>query len=341
MSTISTKLTKLLGLRTPLVSAPMAGASGGALAAHVSQGGALGFIAYGYQSVDMLRSEVEMARSLLQIHPQSPLPIGIGYLGWQLEKPNTAAHELLSIALDNNVQAVWLSFGEELQRWIKFIRDSERKPGDTKIFVQVTSVEEALVAFNEWKADVIVAQGIEAGGHGSSTAAPLFTLVSEILSVIPKDGPPVLATGGLVNGSHLASLLALGASGIVLGTRFLLSPESLYSASQRQALISARTGSSVRTMAFDYARNTLGWPRGIDGRGLRNNTVVDFENGLDIDDLRRKYLEGVKANDPDRIVIWAGAGVGLMDKVQPAKEIVEEIHGECVAHLQTAASSLL
>lgn len=113
--------------------------------------------------------------------------------------------------------------------------------------------------------------GIEAGGHGSGTAPPLFSLLSEILSTVPEDGPPILGAGGIVNGSQLASLLVLGASGAVLGSRFLLSPESLYLESQRQALISAPAGSSVRTMAFDHARNTLGWPKGIDGRGLRNS----------------------------------------------------------------------
>lgn len=340
MASISTKLTRLLGIRTPLVSGPMAGASGGALAVRVSQGGGFGFIAYGYQSLEKLRSEVESARSILQADTQSPLPIGIGYLGWQLEKPNTPAQELLSVALDNKVQAVWLSFGAQLQRWINFIRESEEHPGATKIFIQVTSLEEALVAINTWKADVIVAQGIEAGGHGSSTSPPLLTLLSEILANLSEEGPPILGAGGLVNGGHIAALLSLGASGAVLGTRFLLSPESLYSDSQRHALTSAGTGSSVRTMAFDHARNTLGWPRGIDGRGLRNSTVVDFENGVDIADLRRKYADGVKVDDPDRIVIWAGAGVGLMNKIQPAKEIVEEIHGECVTHIQSVASML-
>lgn len=116
--------------------------------------------------------------------------------------------------------------------------------------------------------------GNESGGHGSGTAAPLLTLLSEIFSVIPDDGPIILGAGGLVNGAHLASLLTVGASGAVLGTRFLLSPESQYSDSQRRALIAAPTGSSVRTMAFDEARNSLGWPKGVDGRGLRNSKQI-------------------------------------------------------------------
>ncbi|KAG6812825.1 hypothetical protein H0H92_016094 [Tricholoma furcatifolium] len=319
----------------------MAGASGGQLAARVTQGGGLGFIAYGYQSLQQLRSEVDTARELLKADLQSTLPIGIGYLGWRLERlAKSDAHSLLSIALENNVQAVWLSFGAQLQSWIRFIRDSEPKPGATKIVVQINSLQEALIAANDWKVDVIVAQGIEAGGHGSSTAPPLFNLVSEILAALPRNGPPVLGAGGIVNGSQVASLLTLGASGAVLGTRFLLAPESLYLDSQRQALISAPTSSSVRTMAFDEARNTLGWPRGIDGRGLRNSTVNEFEGGVDIEDLRHRYSEGLKTSDIDRIVTWAGTGVGLLQKIQPATEIVAEIHNECVGSLREVISLL-
>ena len=102
----------------------------------------------------------------------------------------------------------------------------------------------------------------------------MMTLVSEILSVFPKPAPPVLAAGGMAHGGHLASILALGASGAVFGTRFVLSPESLYSDVERKALIEAKTSASVRSVAFDEARNTLGWPSGIDGRGLRNGEYL-------------------------------------------------------------------
>lgn len=91
---------------------------------------------------------------------QSPLPIGVGYLGWLLDKHK--GEELISIALENRVQAIWLSFGDNLEKWIKFIRNSEANRGaqeKTKIFIVVSSVSEALVAVNEWKADAIIAQG--------------------------------------------------------------------------------------------------------------------------------------------------------------------------------------
>lgn len=79
-----------------------------------------------------------------------------------------------------------------------------------------------------------------------------------------------MAAGGLATGVQIAALLTLGASGAALGTRFLLCPESLYTDRQRQALVDAESSQSVRTMAFDLARNTLSWPKGVDGRGLRN-----------------------------------------------------------------------
>lgn len=114
--------------------------------------------------------------------------------------------------------------------------------------------------------------GTEAGGHGSSSGSPVLSLVSSILSAVPETCPPILAAGGMVNGGHLAALLTLGASGAVFGTRFLLSTESLYSNVQRQAILNATASSSVRTMAFDHAGDTMGWPHGIDGRALHNGS---------------------------------------------------------------------
>jgi nitronate monooxygenase len=112
--------------------------------------------------------------------------------------------------------------------------------------------------------------GVEAGGHGYGNAPPMRPLLSSILAVTPDDRPPTIGAGGLATGKDVAELLALGAAGAVLGTRFLLTPESLYTNAQRQALIDANSTASVRSMAFDQARGTLGWPSGVDGRGLRN-----------------------------------------------------------------------
>jgi len=97
---------------------------------------------------------------MLEVDAANQLPIGVGFLCWRLEMPNSAELELLSITLESNVKAVWFAFGSEIGRWVNVVRDHDRKTGNTTaIFVLVSSVEEAVLAFQRWKPDVIVAQG--------------------------------------------------------------------------------------------------------------------------------------------------------------------------------------
>lgn len=171
--------------------------------------------------------------------------------------------------------------------------------------------------------------GIEAGGHGHSRALPLLTLLPLIhrrFTSLPSPSPILLASGGLTSGTHLASLLTLNASGIVIGTRFLTTPSSLYSPAQKALLVSATSDMSVRSFAFDEVRGTLGWPEGVDGRGLRNRVVLDAVGGggedgggLSVEERKKRYEEGVKNGDVNYMVTWAGAGVGLVDKIQPVE----------------------
>ncbi|KAF8742501.1 hypothetical protein AX14_003903 [Amanita brunnescens Koide BX004] len=343
MSNIDTGITRLLGIKSPIICAPMAGAGGGALAAQVYLGGGFGFLAAGYDTPDKFRDEISIARSQLNCGAAERLPIGIGFLAWQLEKSPVRAHEMIAIALDNHVQAIWLAFGRNLSQHIHFIRTYESKlKRDWKvtIFIQTSSAEEASIAATEWKVDVIVAQGNEAGGHAYTKASPLLTLLPIILTALPSDGPVVLAAGGLATGAQVAAVLALGASGAAIGTRFLLTPESFYTDAQKRALVNADSRSTVRTMAFDVVRNTVGWPDDVDGRGLRNRTVDEFEMGKAMDVIRQKFEEGVRKGDPERMLVWAGTGVGLMKETKPAKTIVQELHEECVNRLHVIAISL-
>ncbi|KAJ3809113.1 NPD-domain-containing protein [Lentinula lateritia] len=310
----------------------MAGASGGALAAQVTNGGGFGFISAGYQPAEALISELSLARSLLETKRSTGiLPVGVGYLGWLLDRmPPEESETLLIAALSANVQAFWFAFGRDLGKWIQYVRDKspEKCP---LIFVQVNSLDEAVHAVEYLEADVIVAQGIESGGHGGSYAPPLSELLQSILAQFAgsSQGPCILAAGGLANGSDIALQLGLGAAGAVMGTRFLLSPESKYTDAQREALIAARSEDTVRTMAFDQARGTIDWPEGIDGRGLRNDTVSDFEQGVSLELIQSKFKEGIQNQDHKRFLVWAGTGVGSMNRTMPAKDIVKELHQEC------------
>ncbi|KIM44902.1 hypothetical protein M413DRAFT_17801 [Hebeloma cylindrosporum] len=341
MIPIQTSLTQLLGIQTPIIAAAMAGASGGALASQVALAGGFGFVSAGYDSADFFKKEISIARNALHTAEDQTLRVGVGFLVWLLEKSPSKAEELISIALENRVQAVWLSFGEDIGRWVRYIREHDPRAGSkdaVKIFIQLSTVQELKVAITEWKADVIVVQGNEAGGHGLKSSLPLLTLFPLLANVASQlNGPPLLAAGGLATGSQVASLLTLGASGVVLGTRFLLSPESLYTDPHRKSLLAADSSLSVRTMAFDYARNTLGWPKGVDGRGLRNDTVDDYERGVDVNTVRERFAESARKGENNRSVVWAGSGVGLMSEILPAKDIITELHTECLQHLQSGA----
>lgn len=318
----------------------MAGASGGALAAEVTAAGAFGFLAAGYLDPESLQKELALARGIFDLAASDRLPVGVGYLAWKLEKSMDAeAEQMLSVALDNHVQAIWLAFGVRIDKWIRYIRtydENHRRTDPTLIFVQVSSVEDAVVAVKNWKVDVLIAQGNESGGHGYRAAPPILTLVPSILHALPDGAPPLLAAGGMSDGRHVASLLTLGADGVVLGTRFLATTESLYTEAQKRALVAAKSGSTVRTMAFDRARGTLEWPAGIDGRALYNSTVKDMEEGVDIHVVKEKFKKGVQDGDPDRMLVWAGSGVDLISRVSSAKDVVQELHDVAVERFKVS-----
>ncbi|KAJ8591798.1 2-nitropropane dioxygenase, partial [Rhizopogon salebrosus TDB-379] len=325
-----------VGIPTPVVAAPMAGASGGALAAQTSAAGAFGFVGVGYLTSSRIQEELSLARAQLRLSETDTLPIGVGYLAWQLEKDPSSATDLLNVALSNRVQAVWLAFGNNIGRWIEYVRSYDAISGrnqKTVIFVQISSVEEAVTAIHDWKVDVLVAQGSESGGHGYRAAPPLLTLVPAVLAVLPKDGPPLLAAGGLSTGGHIASLLTLGASGVVLGTRFLMTKESFYNEAQKKMLVAANANSTVRTMAFDRARGTLDWPEGVDGRAIYNRTVKDIDDGVDVEIVRENFNRAIRNGDPEQILTWAGTGVELVTEIQTAQDVVRELHADMMKHL--------
>ena len=158
-----------------------AGASGGALAAAVTAAGGFGFLAAGqfvhnrypgkepmsygagYDGAQSLENELRTAQSALRPQSSISIPVGVGYLGWQLEKRDSPAVGLLSMALEAHVKAVWFAFGSDLGRWVEFVRNHDRKADSghkTLVFAQISTAEEAQQAISEWQVDVLVAQGL-------------------------------------------------------------------------------------------------------------------------------------------------------------------------------------
>lgn len=299
---LGTAFTKLLAVRHPIALAPMGGSAGGTLAAAVSNGGALGLVGGGRGDHDWLDRELALVTG------QTNRPWGVGFLTWAV-RPETIAR-----ALDHGPVAVMLSFGDPSQL-ASLIRDA-----GVLLIVQVTDLEEAQRALDAG-ADVIVAQGTEAGGHGGRRATlPLVPAVVDLVAPVP-----VLAAGGIADGRGVAAALVLGAAGALIGTRFQASIEALVPGAVHQALLAAQGDDTERSRVLDITRDGA-WPERYTGRALRNAFLErwrDQEEELRRDTAAQQaYREAAARDDLDVLPVWAGEGVGLVTELHSATELV-------------------
>src|SRR5262245_4295240 len=186
-----------------------------------------------------------------------------------------------------------------------------------------SEVSEALRAA-EAGADVLVAQGTEAGGHvGRMASLPLVPMMVKAVAPLP-----VLAAGGVADGRGLAAALALGAEGVLLGTRFLATDEAPIAKGFKQAIVESDGHDTIVTDIPDVA-NGQAWP-GAYVRVRRNRFIEDWL-GRDGELRRRRrevaaqLAEAAKAGDPDRGAIMLGQTAGLIDRVEPAADLVRQI----------------
>ena len=221
---ITTPLTELLQIRHPILLAPMGGTAGGRLAAAVSDAGALGLIGGGYADPRWLTAELEAADGAR---------VGVGFITFALDD----RREALQLALDADPVAIQLSFGDP-----RPFADDIHQSG-ALLICQIQSPDELSYAMAAG-ADVVIAQGQDAGGHGR----PDRGTIALVPSVVDEADPlPVVAAGGLADGRGLAAALMLGAAGITLGTRFLASIEATSNPMEAAALVAARSADTVRT----------------------------------------------------------------------------------------------
>jgi len=320
---ITTALTRLLGITHPIILAPMGGVAGGKLAAAVSQAGGFGMIGGGYG--DPKAGYGGKAWMDDQFRASGNARIGVGYITWSLER----FPELFDQALEHAPKVFGLAFGDET-RFAPRI-----KAAGVTLLCQVQDLDGAKRALDAG-ADIIVAQGTEAGGHGKSGRTTL-TLTPAIADIAGK--VPVVAAGGLSDGRGLAAALMLGASGILVGTRFWATPEALGSDTAKQLLTTARSDDTLRTRVFDIVRE-LDWPEGYSGRAIVNDFSRQWhgrESELE-KNLRHEtegYWKAAKAGDTSKAVVFAGEGLDLIHDIKPAGEIVHAIAGEAERLLKT------
>lgn len=316
-----TRITELFGIRHPIVLAPMGGVAGGALAAAVSRAGGLGLIGGGYGDPKLGYGGREWLTEQLDAAGQER--IGIGFITWSLAR----RPELLDLALERGVDPLFLSFGDPSPH-IERIRKAGRR-----LILQVTSLAEAMEA-KRLGADAIVAQGTEAGGHGT-TGRALFALLPAIVDAVAPT--PVLAAGGIADGRGLAAALMLGAEGALLGTRLFATDEALGSRAMKERLIAASGDDTIRTRVFDIIRD-LDWPEPYTGRAVANRFSKTWHGreaalAAALDEERQRYDEAKATGDLDTLALFAGEGVDLIQDCPPAATVISRIVEEAEKRL--------
>jgi nitronate monooxygenase len=182
----------------------------------------------------------------------------------------------------------------------------------------------------DYGADIIVAQGAEAGGHG--IACGTLSLVPTVVDAV-GDRVPVVAAGGIADGRGFAASLALGASGVLMGTRFYASEEANAHADAKRRIVACNGGEeTIRGILFDMARANV-WPAPYTGRILRNAFSRQWE-GRERELMQQlhvehpRYMAARENHDYDTAAVIAGEAAGLIHDVLPARAIVEAIVSE-------------
>ena len=321
---LSTRLTQRLGIEKPVLLAPMAGVSGGRLAAAVTRAGGLGLIGGGYGDADWLKAQIDEADGAR---------VGYGFITWSLARNP----ELLDVALAQRPATVMLSFGD-LRPFAGRIRAA-----GVPLTAQVQNLDQVGHALDAG-AEIIVAQGGEAGGHGMSVRST-FTLVPDVVDFVAQRSPDtlVLAAGGVADGRGLAAALALGADGAIVGTRLWASQEALVSPRAHQRAIRAGGDDTVRTRAYDVVRR-LDWPAEYDARAL-GNAFLDTWHGNEAElssslpQVVASYEKAVAAEDFETAAILVGEAVGRVREIRPAADIVADMTDEAAGILNRLATS--
>jgi nitronate monooxygenase len=326
--------------------------SGPHLALAISKAGGLGFIGPGAKPEDTSK-DLATVRELLRSSPSQnlpaafpstgTLPVGVGFQLW-----NGDLKSAVQAVQDYRPCAAWLFAPrrgqEELDEWTSQIR--EVYP-EIQVWIQIGTVHESIeVANSAHRPNALVVQGAEAGGHGRATdGLGIMTLFPEIEDQVRDSGMSLFAAGGIADGRGVAAALSLGATGVVMGTRFLAATEARISKGYQQEIIRAKDGAqcTTRTMLYNHLRGTTGWPEQYSPRGIINQSFHDHQAGVEFEELKRRHDEAVNSGDkgwgPEgRLATYAGAAVGLIHDVQDAKDIVKDVQREASEIIAELAS---
>jgi len=320
---IQTDFTKMLKIKYPIIAAPMFLVSNEDMVVEASEAGAIGaFPALNYRPIENFKKALENIKS------RTKKPVCLNII---VNKSNVRQNDDLKLALDAGVEMFITSLGNP-----KKVIEEAHKNG-AKVFCDVTNLDHALKV-QDLGADGVIAVGTGAGGHaGPISPIVLIPWLKEKLKI------PIIAAGGVANGATMAAMLALGASGVSVGTRFITSKEANVDESYKNAILHATpedivlttkvSGTPANVINTDYVKKT--------GRSLP--AVVELLKNMP---MTKKYvvplihLAGMRALEkaatkPTWKTVWsAGQGVGLIKEVLPCKEIINQMVKEYLETVQ-------
>jgi nitronate monooxygenase/enoyl-[acyl-carrier protein] reductase II len=306
---VRTALCDLLGIDHPVIQASIGPWSSVALTAAVSEAGGIGSLGTALMSPEQIADQIRRTRE-------------------RTEKPFIVNHtrrplsdEAFELTLRERPAAVSLALGEPGEL-------AERAHQAGCLFInQVHSVEQAVQAV-EQGADVVIAQGEEAGGFGGGIGT--MVLLPQVVDAVAP--VPVVAAGGIADARGLAAALLLGAAGVNVGTRFVASSEAELPERWKERIVGARSEETVRAGFAEHVFPPVG-PGGYPGttpRVLRTGWVERYnadpeQARADRERLAAELIEAVRGGRGDELVPFTGQTVGLIDSVEPAREIIEEM----------------
>ena len=322
---LRTPVCALLGIEHPIVLGGMGTGTSPELVAAVSGAGGLGILGASRQNPDELGREVE------QIRRATDKPFGLNLLLFR-ERPGQ--YDALVATRPRVVSTAWPNVEQDLAAYA-----AKAHAAGALFMHMVSTVDEARKAARAG-ADVIVAQGMEGGGHiGLMGTMPLVPMVVSVVAPVP-----VLAAGGVADGRGLAAALALGADGVLLGTRFLATDESPIAKGFKQAIVESDGHDTLVTDIPDVANGQV-WP-GAYVRVRRNRFIEEWigregELRRRRHEVRAQLAEAARSGDPDRGAIMLGQTAGLIDRVEPAADLVRQIASDAESILRDRLPRLL
>ena len=314
-----TRLTDLLGIRHPVLLGGMASGTDSRLVGAVSRAGGLGTLGASTLPLEAIEAEVATIREM------TPAPFGVNLLLWM------ATPERVRTVLDLQPPVFSTAWGDPTP-YIEMAHEA-----GCLVMHMAHDVPSAVMAARAG-VDVIVAQGHEGGGHVGLQST--FTLVPQVVDAVGD--LPVVAAGGIGDGRGLAAALALGAEGVMLGTRFLATSEAPVPDGWKRAIIDAAGHDTHYSEIADLA-NEAGWPKTAATRAIRNRFLERWIGREE--ELRklgkqvgRAVAEARRQDDGAEMNLMAGQVAGLIHDLPSAGEVVERIVREAESLLPQLAA---